>query len=360
MSDCIRFPMSSYRNDSNLLLGRESLEESLAVLQQQEDTLSDDDNAQQLEEEPAVNEDPLLLAIDDLEGRVVTALDDIKLHPGVRSSSAPDSPDVHQELATLLRPVLEIAAHTGPSIARTYFRGVGVEGIDMAVEDVYERTVSDLVLPVLLEIAQSDTSPAKRAAALEFFRNFWQEAHKAGSWLDNTTDSSNAGPYGSGTSSHGASNAPRHLVKRRRDKNMAREGEILRYWVQAAIACTTPGVFTAEDADVATASRGIIAASASLRPSLKHIVQRIKDTDDRGANRLYKPVMEMVENVLKKMFLSKTNEAMLAACIKFLEIVILCCSRKPQDPAASRRKGHSTAVSMQETIQSNKKMEILF
>ena len=58
----------------------------------------------------------------------------------------------------------------------------------------------------------------------------------------------------------------------------------------------------------AVASRDIIAASASLRPSLKHISQRIRDADDRGANRVFGPVVKMVKGVLKKLFLS--TEAM--------------------------------------------------
>lgn len=79
-------------------------------------------------------EGPFLLAIDDLEGRVIGALDDVKVHSGVRSDSSQGAPNVHEELQTLLRPVLEVAAHTGPSIARTYYRGVGSEGIEASVE----------------------------------------------------------------------------------------------------------------------------------------------------------------------------------------------------------------------------------
>jgi hypothetical protein len=132
------------------------------------DNLSDDDNAQiDLDEQKVENEDPLLLAIDDLEGRVVAAIDDVKLHPGIKTGTS----SVHDELASLIRPVLEVAAHTGPSVARTYYRGTGPEGIEASVEEIYERTVSDLTLPVMLEIAQSDTNAAKRASSLEFFRN---------------------------------------------------------------------------------------------------------------------------------------------------------------------------------------------
>lgn len=328
-----------------------------------DEMLSDDDNAApELPTETddvMEKEDPLLLAIDDLEGRIVAALDDVKVHPGVRTEAAAGG--VQEELALLLRPVLEVAAHTAPSVARTYYRGVGAEGVEASCEDVYQRIVSDLVLPVLLEMAQSDTIPAKRGASLEFFRQLYKECHKPGSWLD-PSPAANAGPYGSGqqTSSskhHNAqANQPRPQIKRRQAKRMAREGEILRYWVQASIACTLPGVFTDDTAEAAIAARGVVAASASLRPSLKHIAQRIRDTDDRGANRIYGPVMKMVEGVLKKLFLTTTSstvtadqgDALRSACLKFLEIVCLCCSSKPQADASQRRR--TNTVSSQQAM----------
>jgi symplekin len=329
--------------------GVSDLEDNLATLtgQQQEDNnLSDDDNAapeMQSEVEMEVEkEDPFLMAIDDLEGRVVAALDDVKLHPGIRSSSAHS---IQEELSSLLQPVMEVAAHTAPSVARTYHRGVGAEGIETSCEEVYQRVVSDLVLPVLLEMAQSDTIPAKRGASLEFFRGLWKECHKPGSWLD-TNQGVNAGPYGSGITGkghHHTQQQPRSQLKRRQAKRLAREGEILRYWVQASIACTLPGVFTSESSEAAIGARGVIAASASLRPSLKHIAQRIRDADDRGANRIFAPVMKMVEGVLKKLFLIASSEAgaqgdaLRSACIKFLEIVCFCCSAKPQDSSSRRR-----------------------
>ena len=308
----------------------------------EQQNLSDDDNAQ-FEEDEAVageREDPLLLALDDLEGRIVNDLDQFKLHPGIRTND--DYRTVHEELATLLRPVLEVAAHTGPSVARTYFRGTA-EGIDDAVENVYERLVSELLLPVLLEVAQSDQIAAKRGAAIEFFRLFYKETQKAGSWLDNTAPptSDKAGPYGSGGtsgSSGAGSTLPRMTAARRAEKRLTREGHCLRYWIEAANACLTPGVFTDQDSDTATAGRGILAASASLRPALRHIVQRIKTADDRGASRLYTPVMKMVERVLNKLLLSQQPaDNTLAASIKFVEIVLLCCSRKAPEPTSSRR-----------------------
>ena len=317
----------------------------MAALAAEENNLSDDDNAQPDAEETENidNEDPFSLAMDDLEGRVVAAIDEVKVHPGVRTDSSPGAPTIHQELAVLLRPVLEVAAHTGPSVARTY---TGPEGIEASMEDAYERTVSDLVLPVMLEMAQSDTIPAKRGASLEFFRTMWKEVHKAGSWLDDTTTGPNAGPYGAGGSSQQQPQmtpALRAALRRRQTKRLQREGEILRYWVEAAVACLVAGVFTAEDAAAAVYSRGIIAASAALRPSLRHISQRIKDADDRGAARLFSPVMKMCEGVLKKLFLGTAGESIQAACLKFLEILVLCCSRKPQADSG-RRRGQSVRI----------------
>ena len=319
------------------------------LLDTENDNLSDDDNAQidDIDDEAKGehHEDPLLLAIDDLEGRVVAAMDDVKLHPGIKTTaSSSSSNSVHDELASLLRPVLEVAAHTGPSVARTYYRGAGPEGIEASVEDVYERTVSDLTLPVMLEIAQSDTNPAKRGASLEFFRTYYKECHKAGSWLDATTVAMAAGPYGPGGSHHstsGTTPAMRVVIKRRQQKRLLREGEILRYWVEAAVACLVTGVLTDADAEGAVASRGIIAASAALRPSLQHIAQRIRDADDRGATRLYGPVMKMVDGVLRKLFLG-SHDAVRSASIKFLEILMLCCSHKPPDDS-SRRKGQGVS-----------------
>lgn len=331
---------------------RESLDDPMAAYKQQEDNMSDDDNAApemqsevEIGMEVVEKEDPLQLAIEDLEGRIVAAMDDFKLHPGVRSSSAPGSPTVHEELAMILRPVLEVAAHTGPSVARTYYPvSAGGEGVEASCEDVYRHTMSDLVLPVMLESAQSDTIAAKRSASLEFFHNMWKECHKAGSWLDSTATGPTAGPYGPGGSSHTTSAAaPRGQQKRRHVKKMEREAEILRYWVQGSIAATLPGAFTNDASEGAVASRGVIAASASLRPSLKHIAQRIQDADDRGALKLYKPVMEMIEGVMKKLFLSTeaTGDPLRSACIKFVEIVVLCCSSKAQltsQTSSSRRR----------------------
>jgi len=330
------------------------LEDNLASLTriqgQQDDQMSDDDNAapemaSELDEgNEEMMDDPRKLALEDLEGRVVNALDDVMQHSGVKQS---DSTSVQNELATLLRPVIEVAAHTAPSIARTYYQGGAsiAEGVEASCDEVYQQIVSDLVLPSLFDIAQTDIVPAKRSASLEFFRTLFKEFQKSGSWLDvNYMNSANAGPYGSGNIGKRSSSSQRQppaQLRRRQAKRLLREGEILRYWVKASIACLTPGVFTAEASEMTVASRGVIAASASIRPSLKHIAQRIRDADDRGANKIFAPVMQMVEGVLKKLFFStaevEQGDALRSSCIKFLEIFCLCCSGKPQD-SSSRRK----------------------
>lgn len=345
---------------------------ALAAQAEEENYMPDDDDNAQPSEDAEIlgehHEDPFSLAMDDLEGRVVAAIDEVKMHPGVRTAGddGATTTTVHEELAVLLRPVLEVAAHTGPSVARTYYASEQQGGIEASMESAYERTLSDLVLPVLLEVAQSDTVPAKRGASLEFFKTLWKEVHKAGSWLDDTAVGLNAGPYGPGGSSGSSSGSSHHhhhhhhnqqqqrepqlapaaraVWRRRQQKRLQREGEILRYWVEAAVACLVAGVFTAEHAASAVYGRAIIAASAALRPSLRHISRRIKDADDRGAARLFAPVMKMVEGVLKKLFVVGTgagaNESVQAACLKFLEIVVLCCSRRPPEES-SRRRGHS-------------------
>ena len=303
-----------FRSSDRRLVG-DVLEDNLSSLTriqgQQDDQMSDDDNAA-----PEMNseldkgneeliDDPRKLALEDLEGRVVNALDDVMQHSGMKQSG---SASVQNELATFLRPVMEVAAHTAPSIARTYYQGgvTVVEGIEASCDEVYHQIVSDLVLPSLFDIAQTDTSPAKRSASLEFFRTLFKEFQKPGSWLDvNYTNSANAGPYGSGNISKRASSSQRQppaQLKRRQAKRLQREGELLRYWIKASIACLTPGVFTAEASEKTVASRGVIAASASIRPSLKNIAQRIRDADVRGANKIFTPVMQMVEGVSTNLY----------------------------------------------------------
>mmetsp|Transcript_22021 Transcript_22021/g.32529 ORF Transcript_22021/g.32529 Transcript_22021/m.32529 type:complete len:1424 (-) Transcript_22021:54-4325(-) len=331
------------------------MDDSYLQQQLQQDELSDDDNAapdMQEEEEIAEKEDPFKLALDDLEGRVAIAINDVKCHPGVRSSGGLP---VHEELATMLRPVVEVAAHTAPSIARSYYSG-GPDGVEVSCDEVYDRVVSDLVLPFMLEISQSDTIPAKRSASLEFFHNFWTECQKAGSWLDSSIKGAgqgqyfppNLGPYGSGsTSGHSSAAATttpvlRAQQKRRTQKRTVHESEILRYWIKAASYCTVPGVFTSNVSEDAVSSRGVIAASASLRPALRHICRKIQDADDKGAVKLYIPCMKMVEGVFNKLFATESGEGVRSACLKFLEIVAVCCSSRGQSDSRRRSKAQNS------------------
>ena len=294
--------------------------------------MDDDNAAPDMRSETEVDkEDPLTLATEDLLGRVVAAVEDMKRHPGLPTT---DRQTVHQELAGLLRRVLEVAAHTGPSVARTY-------GDDAACDNVYDSVVSDLVLPLMLEVCQSNTSGTRRVAALSFMGQFFRECQKAGSWIDKTTSGVQSGPYGaggsSGSSGYGNALAMRNQQKRRQQKKQVRQGEILRYWIQASIACMEAAALMGEGQDDTVASRGVLAASAALKPSLSYIAQKIQDADDRGAAKLYGPVMKMIESVLRRLFQSKLNgnsdpvgEGVTSSCIKFMEIIVMCCSRKNQ------------------------------
>ena len=171
-------------------------------------------------------------------------------------------------------------------------------------------TTSRRILPVMLESAQSDVSPAKRAAALRFFHSLHQEWHRAGSYLDSTSarDSPHAGPNGPGGSvaSHPppASALPglRPLLRNRALRRSARGGELLRYWVEASAACTVPGAFSDDRSDGAIASRAVLSASAAIRPALRQVAEKIGSADDAGALRLYVPVMRMAGGVLRRLF----------------------------------------------------------
>ncbi len=310
----------------------------------------DDDNAATDDISEDENESPLVLALDDLESRIVASLNEFKSHPG--RASNPRERNIHQELADILRPVVEASSHAGPSTARalaqTYPR---VLGLEMCVDEIYTRVNSELVLPVVLESAQSDVVPAKRAASLAMFHTLYGEWQKGGSYLDGTTNNvSLSGPYGVGgassSSSSAAAGGPQLLssmeTSRRSNLRSARKAELLRRWVQSAIPNLAPGTFTSSTLDAAAAGRGVLSASAALKPCLRYMAQRIGSADDAGALRLFLPVMRMIEGVLGRLFLErarnnsgmevdggeKEGDALRSSCIKFLEIVVLCFSNK--------------------------------
>jgi len=253
------------------------------------DNLSSDDNAAS---EPDASDDdngaesPLALALDDLESRVVSALNDFKSHPG--RATDPRGPNVHDELAGVLRPVVEVSAHAGPATARALAASYpGLLRLDECVDEAYDRINADLVLPVVLESAQSDVVPAKRAASLALFHTLHKEWTRAGSYLDGTTGApSLAGPYGPGVQpGSGTVSAPPFSASdasRRNQARIARRSELLRRWVQASIPNLAPGTFTDASLDSAAASRGVLSASSALKPCLRYMAERIGSADDAG------------------------------------------------------------------------------
>src|SRR6056300_1371778 len=285
--------------------------------------IDDDDNAAIIDSDASDIDDeeasPLLSALDDLESRVVAALNEFKAQPGTVSSTAASGNNgsskqtIHQELASILRPVVEVSAHTGPSTARalasSYPQNYTVE---MCVDEIYSRINSELILPIILESAQSDTIPAKRSASLALFHTLHSEWSKAGSYLDgSTTAPSLAGPYGPGIApGSGHVSAPPFNPaegQRRNQVKSARRAELLRRWVQSAIPNLTPGTFTNTTLDTSAAGRGVLSASAALKPCLRYMAERIGSADDAGALRLFLPVMRMIEGVLGRLFLERAR-----------------------------------------------------
>jgi len=314
--------------------------------------ITDDDDNAAIESDSSLDEEesPLVLALDDLESRLVASLNEFKSHPG--RASDPRSQTIHDELASILRPVVEVTSHLGPSTGRALANGYPhLLGVEMCVDEIYQRTVSELALPVILESAQSDVIPAKRAASLATFHTLYNEWRKGGSWLDGTTNAPAwSGPYGPGGAGSAAGGVPAIAAQesgRRTNLRSMRKAELLRRWVQGAIPNLAPGTFTSSSLDASAASRGVLSASAALKPCLKYMAERIGSADDAGALRLFLPVMRLIEGVLGRLFLEgarkndgrdinneKEGDALRSSCIKFLEIVVLCFSNKALPGAA--------------------------
>lgn len=299
-------------------------------------------------DQPSQAVDPLLSTIDDLENRIISAIDSFKLHPGVKSNPTSDS--VHSELKEILRPVLEIAAHTGPSTARAHWRQAFRNSIDDAVEEVYRKLNAELILPELKDSAQSDLVPAKRAAALAFFHNLYTEYKTQGSYLDYSENSQAASYSGSLYGVYDKTTvSSRYILKQRTSQKASKNADLLRYWIEASTGCTIPGAFSDQKADGAIASRAVISASAVIRPALRYIAEKISSADDVSATKLFIPVMKMIKGVMTRLLMIQDSnnadmgekdslEAVKSACIKFLEIVVLCFSLRSEGGSARRSK----------------------
>ena len=312
----------------------EALSVPTSDLNQQPNTASDneedyeEDNVGLFDFEQDVIVDPLDAVIDQLEDRLITLLDDFK----IAHQAKPD------DLQLLLRPALELGAHIAPSTART--NASSRSDVDEAVSEVYTRLNLNLLFPVLLEVAQSDTTPAKRAAALQFFHNFHKECQLPGSYLDRTPSTS-SGPTGDGRSVLPTEPSPLQLQQRSQLKH-SREVELLHHWIDAATDNTaTQGIFTSRASDESIASRGMLSANAALRPAFRCIAQSIAAADDTGAMNLYVPVVNMTLGILSRLFLDHhqdVGDSVRASCLKFLETVVLICTSKGPRQAQRQRK----------------------
>ena len=119
-------------------------------LQQRRQDVDDDDNAA-IESDASDAEDneqennPLVLTLDDLESRIVTALNEFKSHPG--RATNPAEMNLHDELGSVLRTVVEVSAHSGPASARMLASNYpGLLTVEECVDEIYNRINSALVL----------------------------------------------------------------------------------------------------------------------------------------------------------------------------------------------------------------------
>ena len=289
---------------------------------------------------------PLDAAIDQLEDRLIAILDEFKLVPHAKP----------EDLVTMLRPALEIGAHLGPSMARKHYASSDTNDVDEAVKQVYEHLNVHLLFPVMLEVAQSDATPVKRAAALQFFHNLHKECQRPGSYLDRGGGAT-AGPTGDGKVGSETQQQPptSSLAQQRNQLKHLREVELLRHWIDAATQnISVESIFTSQALEDSIASRAILSANAALRPAFRWIAQSIAVADDTGAMNLYLPVFHMSLGVVSRLFLLGHNnnvdpadnntgaDSVRASCIKFLEtLVLLCTSKGPRQTQrqSQQRKG---------------------
>jgi len=330
-------------------------------------------------------EDPYAAAMDTLEERLVSTLDAFKLSSGGGGSGGKDNSSYREILA----PALEIAAHIGPLTARQHHNppqqqqqqqqpNQDLRSIDQAIEETYVRLNEHILLPTLLEIAQSDVSVSKRGAALECLRSLYKECCKPGSYLDKTlglvcgpthdpsllssTAAAQHAHHGHASSAVGGGlvMTDRRLLQARIRIKAAREKALLICWLKAGLGCTSVyGAFSNAASDDAAVSRGVLAGSSALRPAMKCIARSIKDADDTGANELFMPVMKMVDGVVNRLFLvgglalsddmggsnveNSGSDGVRSACVKFMEILILCFTSKgPSRVIQGKRRNEKT------------------
>ena len=112
----------------------------------------------------------------------------------------------------------------------------------------------------------------------------------------------------------------------------------------------TSGWFVAVLADVAAGTVGPAIVLDVFSFLLVLVSEKLKALEDSNAAKLFIMVMKMIEEVLKRLFTSQNDlvgpnisraqiasaDALKSACIKFLEIVVLCFSTRA-DPGRKRR-----------------------
>jgi hypothetical protein len=147
-------------------------DERLDEEQQRQQNEDDDDQQQQQQQESS---------LDELEERLIGVLDAFK--------SASAGADRKEELMGLVTQCVELCAHGLVSSARKMSIERGRGSLPALLKEHHSALLSTLAYPSFLEIAQSDTSPARRTAALQFFADLYREASSNSSFL--SSDSAN-------------------------------------------------------------------------------------------------------------------------------------------------------------------------
>ena len=246
------------------------------------------------------------------------------------------------ELIELLTPAVELIAHTAPSNARKLAAlespqtGVPVQILTIShLDDHYGRLNDSMAYPTLVELAQSDTSPARRAAALHFFQELYKESCAPSSYLP--PDPGLDPAVAAGLVSKAAS-----LFTKR-----TREISLLTAWMVAATACASSAFVGSSSSSSATSTKAILSANALLRPSFRCISSAIAAADDGAATVLFETLTDLSAAVLSHVAGPNAKdrtagadggpgEGRRAAAIKFAETLVLCCSRRGGDDTRGR------------------------